>query len=141
MQQKKLSEKTETAIRFSEVDSMGVVWHGNYIKYFEDGREAFGNKYGLAYMDFYERGILTPLVKMSIDFKRPVLYGEKIIIEIKYIDCEAAKLKYEYIIYQKSNMNIVATGSSVQAFLDINMELLLTFPPFFVEWKKKWGFI
>ena len=34
-------------IRFSEVDSMGVVWHGHYVKYFEDAREAFGAKYGL----------------------------------------------------------------------------------------------
>jgi len=44
MKHNNLSIKTETIIRFSEVDSMGVVWHGNYIKYFEDGREAFGNK-------------------------------------------------------------------------------------------------
>ena len=34
-------------IRFSEVDSMGVVWHGNYAKYFEDAREEFGRKYDL----------------------------------------------------------------------------------------------
>ena len=34
-------------IRFSEVDSMNVVWHGSYMLYFEDAREEFGNKYDL----------------------------------------------------------------------------------------------
>ena len=42
--------QTEIRVRFSEVDSMGVVWHGNYLKYFEDGREAFGRKHGLGYV-------------------------------------------------------------------------------------------
>ena len=141
MKHNNLSIKTETIIRFSEVDSMGVVWHGNYIKYFEDGREAFGNKYGLNYLDFYKNGILTPIVKLSCDFKKPLEYGEKAIIETKYIDCEAAKLKHEYIIYRSSDMKIVATGTSVQAFLNMNRELMLTIPPFFAEWKKKWKFI
>ena len=141
MKHKLLSIKTETIIRFSEVDSMGVVWHGNYMKYFEDGREAFGNKYGLNYLDFYKNGILTPIVKLSCDFKKPLKYGEKAITETKYIDCEAAKLKHEYIIYRSSDMEIVATGTSVQAFLNMNRELMLTIPPFFAEWKKKWGLI
>lgn len=141
MKHKILSIKTETLVRFSEVDSMGVVWHGNYIKYFEDGREAFGNKYGLNYLDFFNNGILTPLVKLNCDFKQPLIYCEKAIVETKYIDCLAAKLQYEYIIYRSSNMEVVATGASVQAFLNTNRELMLTIPPFFAKWKKKWGFI
>lgn len=36
--------------RFSEVDSMNIVWHGSYPLYFEDAREAFGEKYGLGYL-------------------------------------------------------------------------------------------
>lgn len=29
-------------VRFSDTDAMGVVWHGNYLRFFEDAREAFG---------------------------------------------------------------------------------------------------
>ena len=43
--QKKLVNKIRTKVRFSEVDSMHIVWHGNYIKYLEDGREGFGNAF------------------------------------------------------------------------------------------------
>ena len=45
-----LKASKEVEIRFSEVDSMNVVWHGSYPLYFEDAREAFGKKFGLAYM-------------------------------------------------------------------------------------------
>lgn len=47
---KELKASKKFAIRFSEVDSMNVVWHGSYPLYFEDAREAFGEKYGLEYM-------------------------------------------------------------------------------------------
>ena len=42
--------------RFSEVDSMNIVWHGSYPLYFEDAREAFGEKFGLGYLFIYDNG-------------------------------------------------------------------------------------
>jgi hypothetical protein len=39
---KSLIEKTAIPVRFNEADPLGIVWHGHYIRYFEDGREAFG---------------------------------------------------------------------------------------------------
>jgi acyl-CoA thioester hydrolase len=138
MKNKHLSDKIEIKVRFSEVDSMKVVWHGNYVKYFEDGRESFGKKFGISYMDFIQAGIMVPLVSLEIEYKKPLLYGEDAIIESKYVDCEAAKLKFEYVIYNKSNSEIVATAKSIQVFLNKKMELLITMPEFFVQWKKKW---
>ena len=38
-----LTNRTTFRVRFSEIDSMQIVWHGEYVRYFEDGREAFGN--------------------------------------------------------------------------------------------------
>ena len=49
-----LSETVRVQVRFSEVDSIKMVWHGNYITYMEDAREAFGRKYGLEYMYIYD---------------------------------------------------------------------------------------
>ena len=130
---------TESRIRFNEVDSMGILWHGHYIKLFEDGREAFGEEHGLSYYDFYNQGIYTPLVHISCDYKLPLEYGDTAIIETKYIDCDAAKLKFEYSIYKNSveKKVIVATGKSVQVFLNENRELILSSPQFFIDWKKK----
>ena len=51
----KLIVRTEILVRFNEADPLGIVWHGHYIRYFEDGREAFGNQYGIGYLDFYKK--------------------------------------------------------------------------------------
>jgi acyl-CoA thioester hydrolase len=141
MNKEELVCSTEIDVRFSEVDSMGVVWHGNYVKYFEDGREAFGNEYGINYMDFHRQGVVIPLVKLICDYKKPLKYGDKAIVETRFVNCEAAKLQYDYTIYRKNPYELMATGTSIQVFLNKEMELLLDFPLFFLEWKKKHGLI
>jgi acyl-CoA thioester hydrolase len=134
-----LSERVRIPVRFSEVDSLRIVWHGHYIKYFEEGREAFGRKYGFGYLDVFENGLLTPIVHTSCDYKKPLQYGDNAVVETRYVDSDAAKLIFEFTVFKESNMEIVAEGKSIQVFLDTNFELLLTVPPFFAEWKKKVG--
>jgi acyl-CoA thioester hydrolase len=134
-----LSEKTDISPRFSEVDSLGIVWHGNYLNFFEDGREAFGAKYNLGYLDVFKHGYVTPLVKIVCDYKKTLRYGEKATIEVKYVDSDAAKITFKYIIFKKGTKEVIATGESVQVFLNEKGELHLTIPPFFAAWKKKWG--
>ncbi len=141
MHKETLVNRTEIKVRFSEVDSMKVVWHGHYVKYFEDGREAFGTQYGISYLDFFSNGILVPIVNVEVDYKRFLLVGERAVIETKYVESKAAKLKFVYTIYNAESREIVATGKSVQVFLDLNHELLYTQPRFFSDWKKKWGLI
>lgn len=139
MKKVELSERVSIPVRFSEVDSLRIVWHGHYIKYFEEGREAFGRKYSLGYLDVFEQGVLTPIVHTSCDYKKPLEYGDTAIVETRYVDCDAAKLIFEFTVYNERTMDIVAEGKSIQVFLDRNFELLLTIPSFFADWKKKVG--
>ena len=136
-----LSIKTEVRVRFSEVDTLRIVWHGNYIKYLEDGREEFGRKYGLSYLDYINNNLLTPIVKVNIDYKYPLYYGDKAIIETTYVYTEAAKIIFDYKIFRASDNMLVATANTIQVFLNMERELLLTTPRFFEAWKRKWGFI
>lgn len=138
--EKILSGKVEINVRFNEADPLGIVWHGHYIRYFEDGREAFGNEHGIGYLDFYKKGYVIPIVSIQCDYKRSLKYGEKVIVETFFIPTDAAKLKFEYKLYNAQTKQVVATGSSVQVFLDKeNSTLQLTNPPFYEEWKKKNG--
>ena len=137
MKNQVLMTETLIRVRFSEVDSMGVVWHGQYIRYFEDGREDFGNKFGISYQDFYEKGILVPIVKIDLNYKKPLIYGDTALVETRFVDCVAAKTIFNYTIYNDGNHEVVATGSTTQVFMNLNRELLLNFPPFFLEWKKQ----
>ncbi|MEI7981706.1 MAG: acyl-CoA thioesterase [Bacteroidota bacterium] len=136
-----LTDRKEIDVRFSEVDSMRIVWHGNYLRYFEDGRESFGLKYNLGYLDVYKHQVMIPIVKINCDFKRPLVYGDSAVIQSRYIPTDAAKIVFEYTIFRKNDMEVMATGSSVQVFLTPAGELLLTSPEFYTGWKKKWGII
>ncbi len=134
-----LVAKTEIKVRFSEVDSMQVVWHGEYVRYFEDGREAFGLKYaGLGYMDFYSNGYTAPVVDLQLQYLRPLSINETATVEIRYIETEAAKLCFEYEIRRNADGEIAARGSSVQVFVDSAGNMCLNNPPFYEEWKKRW---
>jgi len=140
--QNELSDRTEILVRFNEADPLGIVWHGHYIRYFEDGREAFGNKYGIGYLDFYKQGLIVPIVNIQCDYKLSLRYGERVIVETMFIPCEAAKLKFTYRLFNTKTSKLVATGSSLQVFLDRETSVLqLINPPFFEEWKRKQALI
>ena len=128
-------------IRFSEVDSMGVVWHGSYVKFLEDGREFFGLKYGLSYMEVASKGLLIPIVDMRLSYKKSAKYGEKLVVETTFVDSPAAKIIFEYIIYRESDMEILAKAKTVQVFTNNKGQLLLNNPKFFTDWKKSVGLL
>lgn len=129
----------EIEVRFSELDPLNVVWHGNYIKYFEDGREDFGNKHNISYNDIRNAGVMAPIVSVNCNYKRFVKYGDKLQIETTYINNPAAKIVLEYVIRRSSDNEIVAEGSTIQVFTDFNGNLLLIPPQFFSDWKQKYG--
>ncbi len=134
-----LTASITTRVRFSEVDSMKVVWHGEYVRYFEDGREAFGRQYaGIGYLDIYESGYTAPIVDLQLHYLRSLTIGDEITIETHYTATDAAKLCFDYLIRRNTDGEIAATGSSVQVFLTPEGELSLTNPDFFEAWKKRW---
>lgn len=134
-----LIHRTTIKVRFSEVDLMQIVWHGEYVKYFEDGREAFGREYvGLGYMDFYQSGYLAPIVDLQVEYKKSLKCNENAIVETRYIDSEAAKIIFEYIIRRETDNEVIATGRTIQVFVDLDGVLMLTPPEFYMKWKEKW---
>ena len=135
---KELKATVPLNIRFSEVDSMNIVWHGSYVMYFEDAREAFGKKYGIAYLDIFGNGYYAPLVDLSFKYKSPITYDMKPEITIIYKPVDAAKIVFDYEITNPENGDVLATGHSVQVFMDMNYQLVWINPDFYEEWKKKW---
>ncbi|ASZ11460.1 acyl-CoA thioesterase [Chitinophaga pendula] len=133
-----LTERTTIRVRFNEADPLGIVWHGHYVRYFEDGREAFGEKYGLRYLDIFEQGYTVPVVNIQCNYKRSLRYGDTVVVETTYISTAAAKIKFEYRLFNEATGELIADGSSIQVFLDAaSSTLQLTIPAFFAAWKEK----
>lgn len=134
-----ISHTTEVEVKFSEADPLGIVWHGHYVRYFEDGREAFGKKYGLKYLDFYRNDIVVPIVNIQCDYKRILRYGHKLRLVTTYHDSPAAKLIFTYEAFDAESNELVASGNSVQVFMvKDELELMLYPPQFILDWKAKW---
>lgn len=137
---RKLSTKCSIRVRFSDVDAMGIVWHGNYIKYLEDGREAFGTEHGMTYVQIYHNGYLTPIVSSSMEHKSPVRYGDELEIITNLIDCKAAKIIHHYSINNLTTGKLAAVAKTMQVFTNSEGELQMYAPEFYLSWKNeaKW---
>ena len=106
-----LSCSVESRVRFSELDPMCVMWHGNYLRLFEDAREEFGRRFdGIGYMQMYEAGFTAPVVDLHISYK----------------------------VSRKSDGMPVCSGESTQVFVDTKGNMSLVKPEFFKDWEKKW---
>lgn len=133
---KRISHISNINVRFGEVDSMGIVWHGNYVKYLEDGREAFGKKYGLGYMDvFNKHGFMLPIVKLDIDYKNQLFYEDEAEITVSLIENAASKLIFEYELRRKKDNLLIIKALSIQIFMNKDRKLELNTPEFFKQWK------
>lgn len=135
---KTITTTTEIIVKFSDCDALQMVWHGNYIKYFEDGREDFGRKYNLGYWNIYKQsGLAIPIIHVECDYKKFIGLEEKITVQSTFVDTPAAKIIFEYKIFNEKK-ELVCTGKTVQVFVDaITKELLITVPPFYRAWKEK----
>jgi acyl-CoA thioester hydrolase len=128
----------EIKIRFSETDAMGVVWHGNYLKFFEDAREEFGTRFKIEYLDMHSNGYFAPIVNSEISHKAAVYYGQKVQIKIQMIKSKASKMIFNYEVKNLDTNELAATGSTTQVFLEREKRILvLNKPDFLKNWEEK----
>ncbi|GHC42419.1 acyl-CoA thioesterase [Ulvibacter litoralis] len=138
---KEISFTNEIRVRFVETDPLGIVWHGNYIQYFEDGREAFGRHHGISYLDQKDNGFASPIVKSTSEHKLPLRYGDIATVKTIYVDSPAAKMIFRYEIYNPEGQ-LVCTGETIQVFVSLDSgDLSLSIPEFFRAWKLKEGLL
>lgn len=130
----------EVRVRFNDCDPLSIVWHGIYITYFEEGREAFGRTHEISYLDVKDSGYVTPIVNSNCDHRLPLKYGDIATVETIYVDSPAAKMIFTYNVYNQKK-ELVCTGSTTQVFLDKDGKMSLTIPEFFLDWKRKVGLL
>lgn len=117
---------------------MGVVWHGRYTEYFEDGRCAVGGAYGLDYEDFFREEIKAPIVNLEVEYRHPLVLGDVFRIETSLLWTEAVRLNYEYVLRREVDGREVARGRTVQLLLDVANNLLFVWPEYFVRIREAW---
>lgn len=102
---------TPIHVRYQETDQMGVVYHANYLVWFEIGRTAFIEELGLSYFNMEQAGVVSPVVKANMDFKQPIRYGQPAYIETWIVAYDGLRTTYGYEIRDEEG-NIAVTGTT-----------------------------
>ena len=115
-------------VRFPEVDSYGVVWHGHYVQYFEVARNALCAAFGLTPADALAHGWKVPITKVALELKRPARLDDRLAVSVRLEPPRTAKLAMTYEIRREGSGELLATGATEQVLLNPDGELLLTLP-------------
>jgi acyl-CoA thioester hydrolase len=111
---------------FHDVDAMQVVWHGNYLKYFENARERLFEQVGVDLFEYHARsGYLFPITRTWTKHVRPLRYNERFTCRARLVDCHR-KLVVEYEIRRATDGRICAKGGSEQVAIrssDFRLEI------------------
>lgn len=133
-----LVARVQRRIQFSDVDAMGVLWHGRYAQLFEQANEQIGRVCGMTYEAFFLAGLLAPIVQIHVDYFASVLLGEQVTTVGRMVWNDAARLDIEYEVY-KEDGRLAATGYTVQMFVNKQGEPLLTPPLMHTDAQRRWA--
>ncbi len=108
--------------RYAETDQMGVIYHGNYFTYFEVARTGFFKHFGYSYKLMEERGVMLPVIDVSCQYKKPILYDDEIIVRTTVDTVKGIRIKMKYEIIRTTTKELLATGSTTHAFVDLELK-------------------
>lgn len=103
-------------VEFYDVDTMGVVWHGNYVKYMEAVRCVLLDKIGYGYSVMMEEGYAFPVITISVKYVRSLVFGENAVIKAYLLEYkDRVRIKYEVL---NSAGEVATKAESVQIAVD-----------------------
>ena len=124
--------KVELRVRYSETDQMGVVYHGNYMPYFEIGRVEWLRNKGISYKELEESGIALPIVSITINYKKPARYDDLIIVTTNFKSQSNVKVEFDCEIRNELG-DLLTTAHFILVFVDIKLGKAIAPPPHICE--------
>jgi acyl-CoA thioester hydrolase len=105
--------ETQVRVRYAETDQGGVVYHSNFLVWFEVGRVEFCRDHGFNYRDM-ERGAdaYLPVVEVHVRFRNPAHYDDLILIRTRVVSIKSRAMTFEYEARRISDETILAEGST-----------------------------
>lgn len=117
------ASETEILVPFHDVDSMNVVWHGYYAKYFEVARCEFLEMFHYSYQAMRDSGFSWPIIDMRVKYVKPIVFGQKIRVHCSLREWEY-RLKLDYLISDAVTGTRLTKGYTVQVAIDMQTELM-----------------
>jgi len=105
-------------IPFHDIDIMEIAWHGHYLKYFELARTQFCIELGIDWPTLRTLGFAMPVVKVEVDYRKPLCYNEEYLVTAACDDLFLPALTLKYEIVSAQNGNILTRGFTKQLYLE-----------------------
>jgi acyl-CoA thioester hydrolase len=122
------AHETRLAVRFHEVDSFDVVWHGHYIGYFEDGRLDLARKFNLSPDALRQLGFYSPVVDMKCRIRASARYDDNLIVQTSVRPTDRAMLVFTYTIIREQDRQVIAEGETSHVLLSLEKKMLYEIP-------------
>ena len=112
-----ICSRTAVTVRYSETDMMGIVYHANYLPWFEIGRTNMLKEIGIPYRRLEAEGFLLPVLEAAAKYLRPARYDDELWTIVTLMrERPVLRIRLEYEV--RRGEDLLATGSTVHAFVD-----------------------
>ena len=106
-------------VRYAETDQMGVVYHANYLVWFEVGRTDLLRSFGWTYREMESTGVRLPVLEAHCEYRRPARYDDELEIHTHGRLLSPVRLEFTYDVRLKEDQSLVATGYTRHAAVDL----------------------
>ena len=125
--------RTPLEVRYQDTDQMGVVYHANYLVWFEIGRTKYIEALGLSYAAMEKDNAVAPVLDAQITFKKPIRYGEDAYVETWLEDYDGLRTVYGYYILDSAG-DIAVSGFTKHAVVKKDTFRPMSLRRAFPEW-------
>jgi acyl-CoA thioester hydrolase len=124
-----IRSRAPVTVRYAETDMMGVVYHANYLPWFEIGRTTLLKEIGISYRDLETAGFRLPVLEVSARYLRPARYDDALEVITVLRERPLVRIRLEYEV--RRGDELLATGNTVHAFVDLQGDVVR--PPSWVS--------
>jgi acyl-CoA thioester hydrolase len=110
--QNRITAEVTFYVRYAETDAMGVVHHGSYITYFEEGRSNYARQRGSDYASFEREGFYLLVAEVHARYLKPARYGQRVTVCCWIDELKSRSVTFSYEILDADTRDLFVTGWS-----------------------------
>lgn len=115
-----MKNSIEIKVRYAETDQMGIVYHANYLIWFDMCRTEFFRRIGIDYRELEENGVLFPVIDAGCRYMLAAKFDQDVVVTAKLVSVRGVRLKLEYEVTRGTET--LALGHTEHAFVDKNLK-------------------
>jgi acyl-CoA thioester hydrolase len=127
-----MTGETRIRVRYAETDQMGVVYHANYLVWFEVGRVELIRQMGQDYKSMEQEGFAIAVVEANVRYKSPARYDDELIVKTRIDHVRGSILRFAYGIYRATDDVLLCEGTTTHIVVDLSMKRT-ALPPHLAE--------